>query len=192
MKIVSLNCNNCGAPLEASRKARFVTCTFCDARLEIKDEGAATWTEEFEELRSDVRDLQRNSELEQLDREWRRTRRRYRSRTRRGHIAIPTKTDAFPQLIFLTIIALILIGATFGTRVAGIGYLVGSLLLLIGFLRARRTLSKARALGRARHEYQERRRKLMRATRRYQAERRSILEPREEAAEPSAPREDSA
>ena len=33
MRLVSLNCNQCGAPLEVPEKVQFLTCGYCSARL---------------------------------------------------------------------------------------------------------------------------------------------------------------
>ena len=58
MKILSLTCNHCGAPLEVPAKARFVTCTFCSSRLKITQEGNAAFTELLETLQDTTREIQ--------------------------------------------------------------------------------------------------------------------------------------
>ena len=162
MKIVSLNCNNCGAPLEASRKARFVTCTFCDARLEIKQEGAAAWTEVLEDLRTEVRKLQRRSDLEQLDREWERERQEYMVRGKHGHVSAPSKAGAVLPLIFVVPFGLFWTGMASSMNAPSLFPLFGILFIVFAIAMAMSTFSKAQQLEEARNRYQSRRRKLMR------------------------------
>ena len=50
MKLLALNCNRCGAPLEVPQKAKFITCTFCQTQLSIQRSGGAAYTEALEEL----------------------------------------------------------------------------------------------------------------------------------------------
>ena len=55
MKIMSLSCNGCGAPLDATSETRFITCQVCEARLQVVHEGTTVRTEDFvadEEVRA--------------------------------------------------------------------------------------------------------------------------------------------
>lgn len=165
MKIVSLNCNNCGAPLEASRKARFVTCTFCDARLEIKQEGAAAWTEVLDDLRAEVRKLQRRSDLEQLDREWERERKNYLVRGKHGHVSAPSKVGAIFPLVIMVPFGLFWTAMAKGTGAPGIFPLFGLLFVIFAIAISMSMFSKAQQLEQARGRYQAKRRKLMREAR---------------------------
>ena len=36
MKLFSLNCNKCGAPLDVPGKVRFLTCQYCSAKLSVQ------------------------------------------------------------------------------------------------------------------------------------------------------------
>lgn len=51
MKVIPLNCNHCGAPLEVAAKAKFVTCGFCNTRLSIQQTGSTYSTEVLEDLK---------------------------------------------------------------------------------------------------------------------------------------------
>ena len=94
MRVITLSCNQCGAPLEVSHRAKFVTCNFCTARLEIKREAGSTWTEELEELRSELRKLKKRAELTKYDERWKLSRRRLMNRQKNGEFTIPTRTGA--------------------------------------------------------------------------------------------------
>lgn len=75
--MLSLNCNNCGAPLEVQEGTRFVTCRSCSSRLEVQRSGDAAFTRKLEaieqrteDLARDVNDLKVDNEVERIDREW--------------------------------------------------------------------------------------------------------------------------
>ncbi len=78
MRVVTLRCANCGAPLSVRHKVRFVRCNFCDSQLEIHREDSATYSTATQEVREarvaklqkSVERLQLGNQLEQLDREW--------------------------------------------------------------------------------------------------------------------------
>ena len=76
-KILSVNCNHCGATLDVDEQTRFVTCAFCHSRLAIQRTDSAVFTEVLEKIEAQtgqmagnlkVIELQNN--LDQLDREW--------------------------------------------------------------------------------------------------------------------------
>ncbi len=84
MKLESINCNHCGAPLEVSEAANFVTCHHCDAQLAIKRTSSASFTEEIAELAESTSRLNEQlaqiayqNELERLDRDWQQARKRH-------------------------------------------------------------------------------------------------------------------
>ncbi len=77
MKVVSLCCANCGAPLSIKHKVRYVTCNFCDSRLEVHREKDTTYStiveainERTKRLEQSVERLQLSNQLDRLDREW--------------------------------------------------------------------------------------------------------------------------
>ena len=91
MKVISVSCNHCGAPLEVPKKARFVTCKYCSSRLAIKATESATYTEVLEaigerteKIAQDVETIKLQNRLERLDREWQTDRRRFMTRDKHG------------------------------------------------------------------------------------------------------------
>ncbi len=50
MRLLSLTCNHCGAPLEVPAKTRFLTCNYCSSRLEVHRSGSAVHTEVLEAI----------------------------------------------------------------------------------------------------------------------------------------------
>ena len=108
MKVLSLNCNHCGAPIDAPVKAKFVTCSFCDARLAVQRTGSSYSTEILEELQAttqslarDVAKIKTRSEVEDLDRSWTLERSNYLVQGKHGHVSKPSKTGAIIMGVFM-------------------------------------------------------------------------------------------
>lgn len=96
MKLESLTCNNCGAPLQVSTRAHFVTCASCGSRLAIKRTTSAIYTETLKRLDRRTARMERNlqsirlqAQLERIDREWEMTREQYMIRGRYGAQTTP-------------------------------------------------------------------------------------------------------
>jgi Flp pilus assembly protein TadB len=123
VEVVSLSCNECGAPLEVSDKARFVTCKKCKAQLAIKHDDGAVYTELAEAakrvedaadaLEEHAQDLKAQNdrffvqgEIERLDREWEQERSGLMQRTKSGQTYAPQRSQAvvlavLPLLLFV-------------------------------------------------------------------------------------------
>ena len=85
MKIISLNCNHCGAPLDVPAKAKYVTCGFCDSRLQVQHTGNTYSTtvieqlvEQANQIQEDVEFLKRQAAIAELDERWKRQRSKFR------------------------------------------------------------------------------------------------------------------
>ncbi len=98
MRVLSLNCNHCGAPLEVPHKTRFLTCAYCSTRLEVHRTGSAAYTETLEsiddrtrKIADDVAALKLHSELEEIDRQWDARRAALLIRDKRGNAHVPTR-----------------------------------------------------------------------------------------------------
>lgn len=121
MQLVRLACDGCGADLELPGDARFVTCRFCDARLEVRHTDSAAFTrvrkaververkteklaDEMQELRAENRVLRLEDELQQLEREWDEKKESMMIRGKDGSVSVPTRFSA--QVIgFVTVVA---------------------------------------------------------------------------------------
>lgn len=109
MKILSLNCNECGAPLDVPQKAKYVTCGFCDSRLAIQHSGNTYSTEVIEQLvqttsaiQSDVEELKRRAAISDLDLDWERRKRSYVIKDKNGRESLPSMPGIFAQGIVST------------------------------------------------------------------------------------------
>jgi DNA-directed RNA polymerase subunit RPC12/RpoP len=87
MELIELACNNCGADIDIDEDARFVTCRYCKAKLEVRRTDGAAFTKvreaveriekstaelkrEMKRLRAENAVLKLQEELEEVDREW--------------------------------------------------------------------------------------------------------------------------
>lgn len=178
MKIISLNCNHCGAPLEVPAKARFVTCGFCEAKLTVEHTGNSYSTAVLEELQQttrqiarDVAEMKSSTALEKLDAQWERSRKQHLVTGKHGQQSLPTKNGAVIGGVmiagfglFWTIMATGISGA--GARmgapgVFGIFPLFGILFIGFGVFNAFRIYSAAAAYERDQHKYRDERRRII-------------------------------
>ena len=155
MKVITLSCNQCGAPLEVSHRAKFVTCNFCTARLEIKREAGSTWTEELEELRSEVKKLKTRDAVREYDQRWVEARKQYMNRNKKGEYSAPSKFEA--TLIFLFISIPLSMFLFFQPESHVIGYLV----ITWGVIYTIAQYAKADRFAKAKARYWDGRRRLL-------------------------------
>lgn len=168
MKILALNCNQCGAPLEVPARAKFVTCNFCSARLSVQRTDEVTYTEAIEEIQErtremaeDLEDLKAQGELERLDRDWVEKRGSLMTRGKDGSMSVPGKGAT----IVVGVIVMCF-GAFWTLTASSIGApsffpLFGLVFIGAALFGMVATLSKADAFEKAQREYQAERKKLL-------------------------------
>ena len=177
MKIVSLMCNHCGAPLEVSAKARFVTCGFCEAKLAVEHTGSSYSTAVLDDIKEttrqiaqDVADLKSNTAIQHLDAEWARTRAHHLVTRNNGSHALPTKGGAIAigtigvvfGLFWMTVAGGIVSSASRmgAPRAIGLFPLFGLVFIAAAVFVAFSIFKKAEAYRRDLTEFQARRRDL--------------------------------
>lgn len=96
--LVSVSCNHCGASLQLSDKAKFVTCNYCGSRLAVHRTDSASYTEVLNEIRDTTQRVESNldvirlqNDLERLDREWMMERERYMVSDKDGARHVPSR-----------------------------------------------------------------------------------------------------
>jgi DNA-directed RNA polymerase subunit RPC12/RpoP len=101
VELESLNCNNCGSPLDVPEVANFVTCNHCDSKLAIRRTTSTTYTEQLNAIENKqdallrkVELLERTNRVALLDRHWERDQRRYAIRDDNGNERMPTNGAA--------------------------------------------------------------------------------------------------
>jgi len=161
MRVLDLNCNQCGAPLEVPRKARFVTCSFCNSRLQIQREGAAVFTEALEEINEDLEQIKRYTALIRLDQEWAASRENYVVRDKHGVSRIPTAQGS--RIAMIGVIVFGGFWTLFASSLGAPGFfpLFGVFFVVFGVLTSRLAMKKAQDYERDHAAYQASRRRLM-------------------------------
>lgn len=110
MEILSLSCQHCGAPLDVPESAKYITCRFCNARLEVKHQGDVAFTEQLGEIErktdqliDEVSRLKLQNELARIDREWDAERESLMVSGKDGHRSVPSQAGSIVAgLIFAT------------------------------------------------------------------------------------------
>jgi hypothetical protein len=108
MKVLSLACNHCGAPLEVRAKTRFATCQFCDAKLAIHQDGSAAYTEVLEEINertgkieNRLANIEIQNDVARIDREWEQEREGYYIQGKHGRRHLPSKAGSVAMSIVM-------------------------------------------------------------------------------------------
>lgn len=124
MKLISLVCVSCGAPLQVPANAQFITCQRCQCHMAVKHNSSAAWTERIEQidrrtqqLAEQMAKLQYENEVARLDREWM-ARPDVQQRFRWGRSTTPSRVGA--------LVVLGIIGATIAFVVFAIGVAASS------------------------------------------------------------------
>lgn len=171
MQLETLNCNNCGAPLQVSESANFVTCAHCGSQLAVKRTETAHYTEVLTrldarttEIARGLQELKRQSELNAIDEGWQEERQKYMITPSDEAPYLPDDKHVKRDMIGYGVLGLLLL--------FGLGYLfyrVGAsefgpaivlfavVVLVIAGLGVGRNLLKAREYKRAQQAYSERR-----------------------------------
>jgi hypothetical protein len=97
MKVTKVCCQGCGADLQVDESIRFVTCNYCNARLEVVHDTTVTHTRQLdkierttEQLAGNLKIIELQNDLERLDREWDNQRNGLLVRGKDGHISEPS------------------------------------------------------------------------------------------------------
>lgn len=101
MRLETLACNQCGAPLSVPEAAQFVRCNHCSASLAVRRSDSVTYTEVVEKLvehasklAEQVAHLRYQNELERIDREWEYEREGHLIKQKDGSLVEPTRGAA--------------------------------------------------------------------------------------------------
>ncbi|MEO5916901.1 MAG: hypothetical protein ABIS50_21920 [Luteolibacter sp.] len=119
MKVTKVCCQGCGADLQIDESIRFVTCNYCNARLEVVHEDTVTHTKRLDKIEQTtdqigkrVKVIELQNHVEQLDREWEKFRQSVSTKSENGEIMEPKTGMAIANGIigFLAGIAFIAVG----------------------------------------------------------------------------------
>lgn len=118
MKITKVCCQGCGADLQIDETIRYVTCNYCNARLEIVHDTTVTHSRQLDkierttdQLAKKLKILELQNDLENLDREWEKFREAVLNRDQQGQLCEPTAVNAvFTGFLGLGMTLLLLVG----------------------------------------------------------------------------------
>ena len=164
MKVLSIACNNCGGPLEVPNKVRFLTCNFCDSRLEVQQSGSTYYTNVLEavgDLKHEIESLKLEGKLQRLDRDWQEQREGLKVRDKHGRSYIPSKAGTVVMMVVMIFGALVVFGmwsSMSSGMPAGLILILVVIVLVIGSIH----LGKAKEYEEKRARYTRKRRELMR------------------------------
>ncbi len=164
MKVVTLRCANCGAPLSVKHRARFVACNFCDSQLEIHREKSATYSTTTDnthkartrKLEKSIERLQFTNELERLDQAWLMEQDQYMKTGDDGERSVASHGSALGTLVTgvgLVVFTLHSLAYRFPAPVT----IIAGLVSLAVFASALHEMHKADRYKQARHDYERRR-----------------------------------
>jgi DNA-directed RNA polymerase subunit RPC12/RpoP len=165
VEIESLSCNNCGAPLDVPSTANFLTCRYCGSRLVVRRTETAHYTELVERLEDQAEYLRLRDDLDALDEDWQRERRRYLILRPNGTLQAPTRWYLGTSIV----VGLVVFGLTGGwfyaSANAGPGAWFfgwfGAIMCLAVLAYTLRVANKVGKYNKAKQAHQQQRRELM-------------------------------
>jgi LSD1 subclass zinc finger protein len=121
VKLETINCGNCGAPLQIPETAQFVTCNHCSTSLAVKRMESVTLTEKLEQTNERLDQTERRlaemvyrNELAGETRRWERQRETLMVTDKHGNKSKPSGLAGFFVLIASIIISLVASNAVGG------------------------------------------------------------------------------
>ncbi len=166
VELESINCDQCGAPLEVPETISFVKCGHCDTRLAIRRTDSATFTERLDSLESGQRDLKDQvkrleiqNRLQLENRLWDKRQKSFMMRDKHGREYLPSVEMSYLFLIVGVVAGLFGMIVGFSNQHAAF-FLFGVFALVAGLVGAAVTYSKAKDFHAARRAHFRRKRQI--------------------------------
>ncbi len=159
MKLISLNCNHCGAPLDVPESAKFVTCSFCETQLKVERTASTYSTAAIDELKEttdslsqDVAYLKLQNNLQALEHGWDRQRQTLMTRTKDGGARVPSSRRAVFVGLAPMGVGVVILFAGLGNSSGG-PILFGLVTIVIGIIAGLTEHTRGTAYERAQRRY---------------------------------------
>jgi hypothetical protein len=141
--VMKLCCQGCGADLQVSDEVRFITCNYCQSKLEIVRDASVTHTRVLEKIErtteriaGNLKVIELQNDLERLDREWEKVRQGMMTRGKDGHFYEPSTGVSVVGGIAAGLVGLfVIIGSISSSEPLGIALGLGIIVIGIGFAR---------------------------------------------------------
>ena len=159
MKALTVRCNECGTPLEASDSVRYLTCGNCGAQLSVMRISSSVFTEKLEAT-GNAEMVRIQNDIVQLDYLWELERQKYLVRFKRSYYE-PGLFDFVIWTVF-ALLGLNFIRGSTGPRGGALDVIFGILIASFSIARVVDSVQKAARLKAGRSIY-EAKRKAVRA-----------------------------
>ena len=166
MKVITVRCNECGAPLETSDTARYLTCGHCGSQLSVQRTASAVFTEKLDAIASQTEMMAGSlgiirvqNDIAQLDREWVMEREKHLIRGKRG-VHEPNFASIFGGTVGL-VVGLLMICGGLSMHGSGSLALVGLIFAVFSGSSMVSCVGKVGKLKAARETYEFRRAELL-------------------------------
>jgi DNA-directed RNA polymerase subunit RPC12/RpoP len=117
MKVTKVCCQGCGADLQIDESIRYVTCNYCNARLEVVHDPTVTHTRQLDKierttdrLADNLKVIELQNDLERLDREWDNQRIGLLVRGKNGHVSEPSSIGSMVGGVIAILFGIIWMG----------------------------------------------------------------------------------
>jgi len=165
---MKLCCQGCGADLQVSEEIRFVTCNYCQSKLEIVRDASVTHTRVLEKLErtteriaGNLKVIELQNDLERLDREWEAASQGMMVRTRDGGVSAPSVAGAVIAAVMAIGFGCFFVTITLSQGAPSLFPLFGLLFVGVGFFALMRGTSQANAYRDLRRRHEANRQRLL-------------------------------
>jgi DNA-directed RNA polymerase subunit RPC12/RpoP len=168
MKITKVCCQGCGADLQIDEFIRYVTCNYCNARLEVVHDPTVTHTRQLDKierttarLADNLKVIELQNDLERLDREWDNQRQGYLVRGKNGHVSEPSSVGTIIAGVIAIVFGIFWIGFTRSMGAPGFFSLFGLVFIGAAVFGMVIGTSKAKTYQNGLHQYEFQRQRLV-------------------------------
>lgn len=167
MNVTRVCCQGCGADLQIDETIRFVTCNYCNARLEVLHDPTITHTRRLDQIERRTNDMAKQlkviklqNDLIQLDKEWEKFRKAVLISDENGRFSEPSEaTGASRGIVGIVLVILWFVGCvanqSFGAA------LIGPLLFGIAIYLMKDDVEIAESFGTQKARYEAARKNLL-------------------------------
>lgn len=167
--VIKLCCQGCGSDLEVDENVRFLTCNYCQSKLEVVRDVSVTHTRVLEKLErttdriaGNLKVIELQNDLARVDREWELKRQRMVTRSENGREWEPSMVGPVLGGIVIGISGLFLLLRAADSAANSISPIIGILVMgLAGFV-FYAGVSKAAKFSEMRERYEKGREELLR------------------------------
>ncbi|MGE9270871.1 MAG: hypothetical protein ACQKBU_08715 [Verrucomicrobiales bacterium] len=168
MKMTKVCCQGCGADLDVAEDLRFVTCNYCNSRLEIVHDETVTHSKVLDRLEKqtgqmagDLKVIRLQNDLERLDREWVANSERFMVSNKEGVKSVPSVAGGLVGGVVAIVFGVIWMGFASSMGAPSILPLFGLVFIGFALFSIVNSVTKAQGYSQARSAMEQQRRRLL-------------------------------